>query len=426
MRHCRASNKACTDKSRKHPASKPTTHMYPHGVADLSKLIWLVERASRTMAAVVQTDQSGLGEVVSWSKRSTIGTVFNLGSPILSMVAERSDSPLRASMVVDPLSTSDKRLATSDEPAGIQGAGALPTRSGNGYYGTCNTRAIVRTAAAAAGEQIIAAQTTTNEQRFPMGHTLDHAKMDPELEHILMDALNAFDRPLYAYARDSGAGEALATAVTDDSAVAASSKQAACSEHMRVTQMNEQPGQPGGLAQLGTDDSETDASAALHSSQIEPRTPAEAEAAGEIEIKLRTPSSNQSRGCTSTTRAAQMSDSAHYSYPSRGCTLKCVAQMSDSAPTRYLSRGQAAQMADFEIEEAASEINSQTADSIQIRDIIRVWYQEVNSKSKSTATKLSTSITARHHICADENAIFDGGGRYDAIRHLCPKSASLS
>ena len=58
--------------------------MYPHGVADLSKLIWLVERASRTIAVVVQTDQSGLGEVVSWSKRSTIGTVFNLGSLILS------------------------------------------------------------------------------------------------------------------------------------------------------------------------------------------------------------------------------------------------------------------------------------------------------------------------------------------------------
>jgi hypothetical protein len=79
------------------------------------------------------------------------------------------------------------------------------------------------------GEQIIAAQTTTNEQPFPMGHTLDHAKLDPELEHILMDALDASDTPLYAYARDSGAGEALATAVTDDNAVAASSKQAACS-----------------------------------------------------------------------------------------------------------------------------------------------------------------------------------------------------
>jgi hypothetical protein len=83
-------------------------------------------------------------------------------------------------------------------------------------------------------------------------------------------------------------------------------------------------------------------------------------------------------------------------------------------------------MADFEIEEAASEINSQTANSIQIRDIITVWYQEVDSKGKSTATKLSTSITARHHVCADENAIYDGGGRYNAIRHLCLKPASLS
>jgi hypothetical protein len=157
------------------------------------------------MATASLGRQSGLGVVVSGTPQSTMSTGYKSGVPILSMVADWSDLPLRTSTVDHQLSTSEQRLKSEMQSELNQSADAKPVRMRMTTSGTHAPKTPVCAMASALHSRFTS--TDVCAERLATKPSDDSAVLDPAwIERELMEALDEFDAPLHSSVRVSAPG----------------------------------------------------------------------------------------------------------------------------------------------------------------------------------------------------------------------------
>ena len=157
------------------------------------------------MATASLGRQSGLGVVVSGTPWSTISPGYESGVPILSMVADWSDLPLRTSTGDQHISTSEERQKVGSQPALNTGVDAKLSRMRLDTCGVHAPQAKEHAITSAIDSRFTS--TDTCAERLATEPSNDSAVLDLAwIERELMEALDEFDAPLHSSVRVSAPG----------------------------------------------------------------------------------------------------------------------------------------------------------------------------------------------------------------------------